>query len=75
MKSAEYKKIVETIGKLSNNLVNLEIDYKRETKHWPRIGGLLNELEKDNEKLSKILRKASEQTAVEVERMRNKSRD
>lgn len=75
MKNTEYKKIRELIGKLSNNLVNIEIDYMRETKHWPRIGGLLKELEKDNDKLSKILRKAIEQTAVEVEKIRNRSRD
>jgi len=75
MKNTEYKKIVEAIGKLANNLKNLEIDYIHKTKHWPRIGGLLKELEKDNEKLSKILRKASEQTAVEVGKIRNKSRD
>lgn len=74
MKTAEYKKITVLIGKLSNNLINLGIDYMQEKKQWARIGVILKEIEKDNENLSKALRKASEQTRDEVTKLLNEGR-
>lgn len=75
MKPSEYKKIADLIGKLSNNLVNLRIDYTQDKKPWPRLEMMLKEMEKDNEKLSKALRKAGEQTRDEVTKLRNEGRD
>lgn len=62
MKSAEMKKIAGLIGKLENNLINLEIDFGQEKKHWGRIGSILKILAADTEKLGSAVRAAQLET-------------